>query len=86
MTDSAPATGSGLFSMPTLQYNEEGWGPYEISETFRDMPYQVSELIAYIKSSIHLMATFFFLQSENRRINLINGRNRRFPEEIRFDV
>lgn len=36
-TDSA----SGLFSMPTLQYNEEGWGPHEISEDFRVMPYQV---------------------------------------------
>lgn len=33
--------GSGLFSMPTLQYNEEGWGPHEISEDFRVMPYQV---------------------------------------------
>lgn len=33
--------GSGLFSMPTLQYNEEGWGPIEISEDFRVMPYQV---------------------------------------------
>lgn len=33
--------GSGLFSMPTLQYNEEGWGPYEIDESFRVMPYQV---------------------------------------------
>ncbi|XP_055300380.1 eukaryotic translation initiation factor 3 subunit D [Sitodiplosis mosellana] len=32
--------GSGLFSMPTLQYNEEGWGPHEISEDFRVMPYQ----------------------------------------------
>lgn len=33
---------SGLFSMPTLQYNEEGWGPHEISEDFRVMPYQVT--------------------------------------------
>lgn len=34
---------AGLFSMPTLsmQYNEEGWGPHEISEDFRVMPYQV---------------------------------------------
>lgn len=38
MTESAPGLG---FAMPTLQYNEEGWGPYEISDTFRDMPYQV---------------------------------------------
>lgn len=44
--------------MPTLQYNEEGWGPYEISETFRDMPYQVSDTIA----SIHSMAISFLLQ------------------------
>lgn len=32
---------SGLVSMPTLQYNEEGWGPHEISEDFRVIPYQV---------------------------------------------
>lgn len=32
---------AGLVSMPTLQYNEEGWGPHEISEDFRVMPYQV---------------------------------------------
>lgn len=32
---------AGLFSMPALQYNEEGWGPHEISEDFRVMPYQV---------------------------------------------
>lgn len=32
---------AGLFSMPTLQYNEGGWGPIEISEDFRVMPYQV---------------------------------------------
>lgn len=32
---------SGLVSMPTLQYNEEGWGPHEISEDFRAIPYQV---------------------------------------------
>lgn len=38
MTESAPGLG---FAMPTLQYNEDGWGPYEISDTFRDMPYQV---------------------------------------------
>lgn len=36
------AAGLG-FAMPTLQYNDEGWGPYEISDTFRDMPYQVME-------------------------------------------
>lgn len=59
MTDSA--TGSGLFSMPTLQYNEEGWGPYEISETFRDMPYQVSDPIACI---ISLDEDFFCCKME----------------------
>lgn len=37
-----PAPGLG-FAMPTLQYNEDGWGPYEISDTFRDMPYQVKK-------------------------------------------
>lgn len=35
------STGTGIFSMPKLQYNEDGWGPHEITDTFRDMPYQV---------------------------------------------
>lgn len=39
MSENEQAT--GLVSMPTLQYNEEGWGPHEISEDFRVMPYQV---------------------------------------------
>lgn len=39
MVDSG--NGNGIFSMPPLQYNDEGWGPCEISENFRDMPYQV---------------------------------------------
>lgn len=39
---------SGLFSMPTLQYNEEGWGPHEISEDFRVMPYQVIYAMTYL--------------------------------------
>lgn len=43
---------SGLFSMPTLQYNEEGWGPHEISENFRVMPYQV-------KKNLSAMAMFY---------------------------
>lgn len=36
-------TAAGLFSMPALQYNEGGWGPHEISEDFRVMPYQVCD-------------------------------------------
>lgn len=28
------------FEMPELQYNEDGWGPCEISDSFSDMPYQ----------------------------------------------
>lgn len=28
------------FEMPWLQCNEDGWGPCELSDTFRDMPYQ----------------------------------------------
>ena len=28
------------FEMPTLECNEDGWGPSELSDTFRDMPYQ----------------------------------------------
>lgn len=43
---------SGLISMPTLQYNEEGWGPHEISEDFRVMPYQVNCRNG-VSSSIH---------------------------------
>lgn len=41
MTDSS-TTSDGLahFVMPVLRYNEEGWGPCELPETFKDMPYQ----------------------------------------------
>lgn len=28
------------FEKPTVQFNENGWGPCELPETFRDMPYQ----------------------------------------------
>lgn len=28
------------FEMPSLQCNEEGWGPSELAVSFRDMPYQ----------------------------------------------
>lgn len=28
------------FEMPSLQCNDDGWGPCELSDTFRDMPYQ----------------------------------------------
>lgn len=55
-------TAAGLFSMPTLQYNEEGWGPHEISEDFRVMPYQVHSF-AHI---CHLFLTHFVtLQRES---------------------
>lgn len=40
----ATAAGVGgefaAFEMPSLQCNEDGWGPCELSNTFRDMPYQ----------------------------------------------
>lgn len=42
---------SGLVSMPTLQYNEEGWGPHEISEDFRSIPYQVINFCKMIQPS-----------------------------------
>lgn len=29
-----------VFEKPVLQYNENGWGPCELPETFKDMPYQ----------------------------------------------
>lgn len=52
MVDSG--TGNGIFSMPPLQYNDDGWGPFEISENFRDMPYQVMEqfVIAWLVQTI----------------------------------
>lgn len=33
-------TDFAAFEMPSLQCNEDGWGPCELSNTFRDMPYQ----------------------------------------------
>lgn len=44
-------TASGLVSMPTLQYNEEGWGPHEISEDFRAIPYQVNNFAKWFKQA-----------------------------------
>lgn len=35
-----PVDGLAHFEMPELQYNEDGWGPCELPETFKDMPYQ----------------------------------------------
>lgn len=29
-----------VFEKPVLQFNENGWGPCELPETFKDMPYQ----------------------------------------------
>ncbi|CAO1421918.1 unnamed protein product [Diamesa serratosioi] len=29
-----------VFDLPALQHNEEGWGPCELPDAFRDMPYQ----------------------------------------------
>ncbi|XP_055903568.1 eukaryotic translation initiation factor 3 subunit D-1 [Eupeodes corollae] len=34
------ATTFPIFEKPVLQYNENGWGPCELPETFKDMPYQ----------------------------------------------
>lgn len=28
------------FEMPDLQHNDLGWGPREVPDTFREMPYQ----------------------------------------------
>lgn len=28
------------FEAPKIQYNETGWGPCELPEAFKDMPYQ----------------------------------------------
>lgn len=49
---------AGLFSMPTLQYNEEGWGPHEISEDFRVMPYQVHSAHDFSLSLFTLWTAF----------------------------
>lgn len=51
MTEPSPGLG---FAMPILQYNEDGWGPCEISDTFRDMPYQVGVNTTDQKTHIHL--------------------------------
>lgn len=64
------AAGLG-FAMPTLQYNDEGWGPYEISDTFRDMPYQV---MGEKKKNTHTskpLKTYF--AHPMTRMNLINS-------------
>ncbi|CAD7084357.1 unnamed protein product [Hermetia illucens] len=34
------STEYAAFEKPVLQYNETGWGPCELPETFKDMPYQ----------------------------------------------
>lgn len=28
------------FEKPTVQFNEKGWGPCELPDTFKDVPYQ----------------------------------------------
>lgn len=28
------------FEKPSVQFNENGWGPCELSDTFKDVPYQ----------------------------------------------
>ena len=40
MGDTVPQSDLSHFDMPIIQYNEEGWGPCELPDTFRDMPYQ----------------------------------------------
>lgn len=40
-TASAPAaTSFAPFEKPIVQFNETGWGPCELPDTFKDMPYQ----------------------------------------------
>lgn len=40
-TESVSGSGEfAVFEKPKLQYNEFGWGPLSVPETFRDMPYQ----------------------------------------------
>lgn len=39
-TASAPTTSFARFEKPIVQFNETGWGPCELSDTFKDMPYQ----------------------------------------------
>lgn len=41
MTEANQATPEfANFEMPPLEPNDDGWGPCELSDTFRDMPYQ----------------------------------------------
>lgn len=60
---------AGLVSMPTLQYNEEGWGPHEISEDFRVMPYQVIATPFSIIVKHHSEGKLLKYQCENMNIS-----------------
>lgn len=41
MTEPLNTSGTTMhFEKPTVQFNENGWGPCELSDTFKDVPYQ----------------------------------------------
>lgn len=41
MTEPLNTSGATMhFEKPTVQFNENGWGPCELSDTFKDVPYQ----------------------------------------------
>lgn len=76
------AAGLG-FAMPTLQYNDEGWGPYEISDTFRDMPYQVmgkKKEHTYIKA----IEDVFRTPNDTNELNLFPGKRLRWELRCGF--
>lgn len=63
---------AGLFSMPYPIYNEDGWGPNEISEDFRVMPYQVHFLLI-ISISFYLHSSAVWTEKrESEPKNRIN--------------
>lgn len=40
MSETLNSSGALHFEKPTVQYNETGWGPCEMPDTFKDVPYQ----------------------------------------------
>lgn len=40
MTEEKPVDEIPLFAAPVIQDNPQGWGPFEMPDQFRDMPYQ----------------------------------------------
>lgn len=65
------------FEMPVLQFNEEGWGPCEMPDTFRDMPYQpfsksdrmgkISDWAGSTQTDKKFPSEFFFLLNNYSR-------------------